>query len=135
MDEEVFIDANIFLEIFLDDSKAEDCKEILRSMRENKKQAVTTDFLIYSCILILYSDLKETKFIRNAIIFLNFYNNLRIVRPSFDDMYDAAEVMEKNKLDFDDSLVVSCMKNNGINKIVSLDKHFDKVNGVERIKP
>ena len=135
MDEEVFIDANIFLEIFLDDSKAEDCKEILRSMRENKKQAVTTDFLIYSCILILYSDLKETKFIRNAIIFFNFYNNLRIVRPSFDDMYDAAEVMEKNKLDFDDSLVVSCMKNNGINKIVSLDKHFDKVNGVERIKP
>ena len=135
MDEEVFIDANIFLEIFLDDSKAEDCKEILRSMCENKKQAVTTDFLIYSCILILYSNLKETKFIRNAIIFFNFYNNLRIVRPSFDDMYDVAEVMEKNKLDFNDSLVVSCMKNNGIKKIVSLDKHFDRVNGVERIKP
>ena len=135
MDEEVFIDANIFLEIFLDDSKAEDCKEILRSMRETKKQAVTTDFIIYSCILVLYSNLKETKFIRNAIIFFNFYNNLRILRPSFDDMYDAAEVVEKNRLDFDDSLVVSCMQNNGIKKIVSLDKHFDKVKVIERIKP
>lgn len=50
-------------------------------------------------------------------------------------MYDATEAMEKNELDFDDSLVVSCMKNNGIKKIVSLDKHFDKVKGVERIRP
>jgi len=42
---------------------------------------------------------------------------------------------KRRKLDFDDSLVVSCMQNNGIKKIVSLDKHFDKVKVIERIKP
>ena len=41
--------------------------------------------------------------------------------------------METEKLDFDDSLVVACMKNYGIGKLASLDRHFDKVKNVKKI--
>ena len=134
MDETIFIDANIFLEIFLGDNKAEKCKELLKSLMEENKKAVTTDFIIYSCILIIHNSFQETKFIRNAIIFFNYHQNLQILRPSFDDTYHATEIMENCRLDFDDSLVVACMESNNIKKIASLDKHFDKVKGIERIR-
>ena len=59
---------------------------------------------------------------------------LKIIRASFDDFYCAIEIMKTTNLDFDDSLIVACMKNYGIKELASLDKHFDKVKGIERIK-
>ena len=47
MDKEIFIDANIFLEIFLKDAKSEECKAFLKSLQEQDIQAVTTDFIMY----------------------------------------------------------------------------------------
>ena len=45
MGKEIFIDANIFLEIFLKDSKSEECKAFLKSLQEQNRQALTTDFI------------------------------------------------------------------------------------------
>ena len=69
MGEKVFVDANIFLEIFLKDSKSEECKDFLKSLKDENKTAFTTDFLSYICILVIQNNLKESKFIRDAIIF------------------------------------------------------------------
>ena len=73
MGEEIFIDANIFLEIFLKDKKAEECKSFLRSLQEQERNGVTTDFIIYSCILQVQNKLKNAEFIANTIIFFNRY--------------------------------------------------------------
>ncbi|MBI2653950.1 type II toxin-antitoxin system VapC family toxin [Candidatus Woesearchaeota archaeon] len=134
MGKEVFIDANIFLEIFLKDNKSEECKKFLKSLQEQNITAVTSDFIIYSCIINVQNNLKNTESIKNIVIFFNNYSNLKLLRPSFDDFYNAVEIMESNKLDFDDSLVVACMKSYEIREIASFDKHFDKVKGIERIK-
>ena len=133
MGEEIFIDANIFLEIFLKDSKSEECKAFLKSLQEKNMQALTTDFIMYSCILQVQSKLKDTGSIKNAVIFFNNCFNLKIIMPTIDDIFDAVEAIEKEKLDFDDSLVVACMKSNGITELASLDRHFDKVRGIKRI--
>ena len=135
MGEEIFIDANIFLEIFLKDKKAEECKSFLRSLQEQERNGVTTDFIIYSCILQVQNKLKNAEFIANTIIFFNSHPNLKILRPSFEDLHNSVETMEMTKLDFDDSLVVSCMKSYGIKELASLDKHFDKVKWIKRVKP
>ncbi|MBI3035973.1 type II toxin-antitoxin system VapC family toxin [Candidatus Woesearchaeota archaeon] len=134
MGKEVFIDANVFLEIFLKDSKSEECKVFLNSLQEQNRQALTTDFIMYSCILQVQNKLKSANFIKNAVIFFNSYSNLKIIRPAIDDVFDAIGIIEKEKLDFDDSLVVACMRNYGINDLASLDRHFDKVKNIERIK-
>ena len=134
MGEEIFVDANIFLEIFLKDNKSQECKEFLKSMKEKNIILITNDFIIYSCIINVQNNLKNTESVRNSIVFFNNLSNLRIIRPSFDDYYGTIEIMDDNKLDFDDSLVVACMRNYGIKELASLDKHFDKVKWIERVK-
>ncbi len=133
MGKEIFVDANIFLEIFLKDSKAEECKAFLKSLQEQNRQALTTDFIMYSCILQVQNKLKNTNFIKNVVIFFNSYSNLKVIMPTIEDIFDAVETIEKEKLDFDDSLVVACMKSNDITELASLDKHFDKIKGIKRI--
>ncbi len=133
MDSKVFIDANVFLEIFLEDSRAADCKNLLTNLEKEGKEAFTTDFILYSCILIAQRNLKETRRAKEIIIFFNSLPNLKILRPTLGDIFEATESMPKNNLDFDDSLVIACMKKYGIKNLASLDKHFDKVNGIKKI--
>ena len=134
MGEEIFIDANIFLEIFLKDKRAEECKALLRTLQEQERNAVTTDFIIYSCILQVQNKLKNAELIKNTIIFFNSHPNLKVIRPSFEDLHNSAGILETAKLDFDDSLVVACMNSHGITELASLDGHFDKVKGIKRIE-
>lgn len=133
MEEVIFVDANIFLEIFLQDSKAEKCKTFLRSAQEQKRQMVTTDFIVYSCLILVQKQVKNTKLLRNTILFFHSLPNLLIVRPSPDEWYDAIEIMERYTLDFDDSLVIASMQRNNIKKLLSMDKHFDKIKDIQKI--
>jgi predicted nucleic acid-binding protein len=134
MGEEVFIDANIFLEIFFDDAKAEECEKFLKSLEINKITAFTSDFLIYACIIAIENKFKDHKKLENALIFFRSCSNLMILIPSIDELHYAIEISKAEKLDFNDSLVVACMKSNGIRDLASLDKHFDKVKGIKRIE-
>ena len=134
MGEEIFIDANIFLEIFFDDSKAEECEKFLKSLDAVKKIGYTSDFLIYACIIAIENRYKDNKRMKNALIFFKNCSNLKIVRPSFDEVDYAMDISEAEKLDFDDSLIVACMRNYGIRVLASLDKHFDKIKGIERVR-
>ncbi len=123
----VFLDANIFLEIALNDKKSEECKKLLDEVLRGKIKAYTSDFIVYSCLLQIQFKTKETKQMRNFILFINSIDNLTILRPSLFDMEKAVEYKEKWKLDFDDSLVISCMVNNGIKTLISLDSDFNKI--------
>ena len=133
MGKEIFVDANIFLEIFLKDSKSEECKKFLKYLQIREDKVFTNDFVIYASLLVVQSNLKSPEAIQDAILFFNNYPNLKILRPSFDDIYSAIEIMQIDNLDFDDSLVVACMKNYGIDKLASFDRHFDRVHGIKRI--
>lgn len=134
MGKEIFIDANVFLEIFFDDAKADECETFLKSLDSDGTIGFTTDFLIYACLLAIENKFKDYKKLENALIFFKSFSNLRILVPSFGELYDAIEIMKSDKLDFDDSLVVACMKNYEIKELASLDKHFDKIKWIERIK-
>ena len=71
---------------------------------------------------------------KDFLIFVNSIN-VNIIRPSLKAVYDAIDFMNKEKLDFDDALVLSCMIENGIKDLVSYDKHFDKIKGINIIRP
>lgn len=134
MGEEVFIDTNIFLEIFLDQENADNCEQFLNHLHDVNNQPVTSDFAVYGCLVAIERDSKSAKSLRNAIIFFTNYSGLHVLRPSLEDTYHATKFMEEFKLDFDDSLVLACMERYGIKKIATLDKHFDKIKSIERIK-
>ncbi|MBI5066219.1 type II toxin-antitoxin system VapC family toxin [Candidatus Woesearchaeota archaeon] len=131
----VFIDANIFLELFLGDIKANICADFLKQVK-NGVRAMTSDFVIYSCIIQLERKVKLPEVIEKFILFIGeLTNNLDILRPSFQEMLTALTISKKYNLDFDDGFIVSCMLDNGINTLVSLDKHFDEVEGILRVEP
>ena len=133
MGEEIFIDANIFLEIIFDDSKAKECEIFLKSLGFDERVGYTSDFLIYTCLIAIENKFKDFKKLENALIFFKNCPSLKILRPSLDELHYAIQITKSGELDFDDSLVIACMKNNNITKLASLDRHFDKVKGIERI--
>lgn len=135
MDKIKFIDANIFLEIILDDEKSEQCKSFLTKIKNDDIKALTTDFLIYSCLLQIQYKIKSQEKMKQFLSFINELKGLKIIRPSINEMYKACIISKKYNLDFDDSLVVSAMINNNCKYLVSLDNHFDKISIINRIEP
>ncbi len=132
--EVVFVDANIFLEVFLRDQNAERCKSFLRNLEENEVSAVTSDFVAYTCLIQIEYKLKSPKIMKDFLIAMDNFQ-IEIVRPLFYETFGAVEIGERHKLDFDDGLIISCMKSNGITKLISLDKHFDIVQEIKRVEP
>ncbi len=133
MGEEIFVDANIFLEIFLKNDKSEACKNFLRSAPEREEKLYTSDFIVYSCIIQVYRQLKANESAQQAILFFNNLPSLTVLHPSLEELHEAAEISMKQKLDFDDSLVIACMDMYNLSALASLDKHFDKVKTIKRV--
>jgi len=131
----VFIDANIFLEIILKNEKVEECKTLIRKIKNNEVEARTSDFIIYTCLLQIQRKAKSFKIMQGFISLIDELDGLDIIRPSLKEIYEATRISEKYKLDFDDSLVVSCMTNNNIKKLISFDRDFDKVKIIKRVEP
>ncbi|RLE84578.1 MAG: VapC toxin family PIN domain ribonuclease, partial [Thermoprotei archaeon] len=57
------IDTNIFLEVMLSRKRSEECKRLLTMLREGKIKGITTDFTIYSIMILLekFNRLSELK--------------------------------------------------------------------------
>ena len=130
----MFIDANIFLEIFLKDKNYERCKRFILNLMKKNAVFYTSDFVVYSCMLIIYNKLGSVQHLRNFLIFINSIK-ISVIRPGLKDMFKAAEFIEKYKLDFDDALVVGCMTENGIKELASYDCDFDKVKEINVFRP
>lgn len=130
----VFVDANIFLEVLLQDKRKESCKMFLSKVISGEIKAVTSDFIIYACLLELRHK-KSLQSMKEFIVFINECHGLSILRPSLQDMNAAIEIANLYKLDFDDGLVVACMILNGVTTLISLDKDFDRVKEITRKEP
>jgi predicted nucleic acid-binding protein len=126
----MFIDANIFLEVALNDTNGDRCESFLSKL----KQGYTTDFIIYACMLKIENRLKNSIALKNFVLSMSNLP-LTIIHPDFEDLYEATFISDKHGLDFDDALVVSIMKRSNVSTLVSYDKHFDKIKNVDRIEP
>ncbi len=131
--DQIFVDANIFLEIFLKNDKVEACKAFLRKVQQEKRAIVTTDFIVYSCLLQIIRQLKNKEDLEKSILFFDNLPMLSIIHPSFDELSVVGSIMESHKLDFDDSLIIACMESYGLTELASFDKHFDKVKTIKRL--
>ena len=128
--EPVWVDACIFIEIALDQRRAEECAELIKEIREGKVKAFTSDYCVYSTILVTLAKGAGSKAVEGALNAFHSLKGLEIVRPNLEVMHEALSISAKRRLDFDDSLVLSCMRRLGINTIATLDRDFEKT-GVE----
>lgn len=130
-----FIDANIFLEVQLDDERKDECIQFFGEIQEGKIAATISDFIIYTSLIQIDVNLKSAKVMNDFILFLKSLESLEIFRPDIETIIKAIDFSRKYNLNFDDALVVSCMVSNKIKKLVSFDKDFDKVKEIERVEP
>ena len=129
----MFIDSNIFLEIALKDENFKKCENFIKNLINKKINFYTSDFIIYSCLLIIYN--KSSKLnMKNFLVFINSIK-ITVIKPTLKEIYGSIDIMDRYNLDFDDALVVSCMAENKIKDLVTYDKHFNKVKEINIIKP
>jgi len=132
---EYLIDANIFLEVELDQEKADVCEKVLRKFYLGEMNGLLVDFTIDTIVIIMENYGRSWSEIRAFLSSLLGYKGLRIYFSSLLDRIAATSHMENYELDFDDALVLQAMKENKIKNIISYDKDFDKIPYVKRIQP
>ena len=129
------IDANIFLELELGQSRSSECKEFLSQVARGRIKAVTTDFILDSVALVMEDKRSPPKDIRKFFVSLALYKGLSIYSLDLKDRIVAAEEMIRERLDFDDSTSIAAMKRLKIKDIVSFDKDFDEAKALTRVEP
>jgi len=117
------IDTNIFLELLLDQKRAEECEQLLEKIAKGDIEAVITSFTVHVVEAILNDSKLVLTFLRNIENSLG----LSIYDTTIDDQIAIAMLMNEKKLDFDDCLQYYVAKKLGAEAIVSFDKHFNKL--------
>ena len=131
----LLVDANIFLELMLGQSRSKECKEFLSNVAKGKIKAATTDFVIDSVGVIMEDRGSSAGSIRRFFASLLLYKGLVIHNLDLQGRILAASAMESEGLNFDDATSFAAMRRLGISEIISFDRHFDKVRGITRIEP
>jgi len=129
------IDANIFLEVELNQKRHGECRAYLENVRDGTVKAITTNFIVDAIsILMDHSGCNPKQIMRFNLSILK-YVGLSLYDLTIADRVTASEHMEKFKLDFDDAVAYAAMKATGTKEIVSMDKHFDRIPDIKRIEP
>ena len=131
---EMLIDANIFLEVLLEQESSDACIQFLENVRSGKIFATISTFTIDGIALILERHGQKPQEIITFLSSLLNYKGLRIYMPTMNDRLKAAEHM-KLGIDFEDALTIQCAVSNGEKELMSFDKHLDKVSFIKRITP
>lgn len=122
----LLVDANIFLEVLLAQAKKDQCESFLNGLRDGKKIGAITDFSIHSIIVIM-SNQNRINELKVFLLSLTAYKGLKIYHTAISDEIKAADIALEEKLDMDDAIQYSAAISLNVEAIISLDKHFDKL--------
>lgn len=126
----LLVDANIFLELFLGQEKANECERFLQKVSAGELEAVVSKFTIHAIEALLNDSRLILAFLRNVENSLG----LDVYETSVEEEMGASMLMDKVKLDFDDAVQYYLAKKLGVEAIVSYDKHFDNLE-IKRKEP
>ena len=126
------IDTNIFLEILLAQEKKDECIALFKEIENDNISAAVTKFSIHS-IEVIMGNYRLTDELRIFLESLSELKSLHIYTTNISDEINAIDEMELG-LDFDDALQVSAAR--ALNaEIISFDKHFNNLEGIQRLNP
>jgi len=116
------LDTNIFLELILDQEKADDVEKFLRSVQ--KEKLYISEFSLYSVGIILFRQKLYDIFIR-FVDDLIFTYGIHLVKLAPKDIKQLVEAAKQFNLDFDDAYQYTIAELYDL-KIVSFDSDFDR---------
>lgn len=134
----IFLDANIILRYLTgdDSEKAQRCLQLLQKADRGEIELVTSEAIVAEVVYVLSSPRLYALSPERVQSLLLPIINLRGLRLSSRRLYRRAlEVYATYQVDFEDALAVAHMERRGITQILSYDKHFDRIEGLERVEP
>ncbi|MBI3537870.1 MAG: type II toxin-antitoxin system VapC family toxin [Chloroflexi bacterium] len=118
----VLLDTNIFLEILLEQEKAENAKLLLIQVDEH--EFYLSDYSLHSIGLALFRRKKHEAF-RQFVQEMLVDAGIGILSLYAEDMNAVSDASQKSNLDFDEAYQLALAKKHDL-KIVSFDSDFDK---------
>jgi len=131
----LLLDANIFLEILLDQTRSLECEHFLKTVEAGTQQAILTDLTLDSILIVMESRGKSPSELATFLSSIAAYRGLRLHWLSLSDRLHATEHMRRTHLDFEDSAIYEAGRRLHVDAVVSFDKHFDKLPGLKRLEP
>mgnify|MGYP001098694406 CR=1 FL=1 len=129
------IDANIFLELMLDQARADECEKFLTAVEVGSKEAFITDLTLDSVLIIMEDKGKDATELATFISSIATYRGLRLYWLSLVDRLHATVHMSRTGLDFEDSTTLEASRRLSAEGIVSFDKDFDGIHDTRRLEP
>jgi predicted nucleic acid-binding protein len=131
----LYIDANIFLELLLNQVAASDCERFLAFLETSIPCSIISSFHVFSIILVIQHKAKDIPLSKRFLESLQSYSGISIHHADISTMTAAVDLQAQYQLDFDDGLAIATMQEMNLTKIVSFDAHFDRVSSIKRISP
>lgn len=135
-----FLDANIILRYLTrdDEIKARACYELFQRVKRGDEQLFTIPTIVAEVVYVLSSPRLQYHLAHEEItVRLAPILSLRGLKiPQKRVCTDALELYGASaQLDFEDALAIAHMRQRGITEILSYDRDFEGVSGVERREP
>ncbi len=131
----IFVDANIFLEVMLNQIGASECQDLLKYLETARPCASISIFHVFAMILVIEHRTKDVLKAQTSTDAIYSYQGLTILPPSLLTLKKTFERQLQYKLDFDDAFVVASMEELNIQFLVTFDTHFDKVPSIKILTP
>ena len=135
-----FLDTNVILRYLTwdDETKAQACYELFQRVKQGEEELFTCEAIVTEVVYVLSSPRAPYQLsheeIRARLLPILTLRGLRLPQKRLYlralDLYASSPF-----LDFEDSLAVAHMERQGVREIVSYDKDFDRVTGVQRVEP
>ena len=128
----IFLDANFLVSFYIEtEEHHKRALEIMGDIKEDKK--VISKLIIAEAVNILFTKIKSDKDLIKRV-----YEELNNEYNVIDDFYfydkTIKKIMDANKrFPFFDYVFITLMGELGIEKIATFDKHFNNIEGIERI--
>ena len=136
-----FVDASVFGHAYMKPRREltsaeaqlkESAKQIIRSLEKGEEMASTTVHI--SEVLNI---LEDSLGVKQSTAFLGWViaaKNLTVFPVGIGDYESALNITRESLVGLNDSLAVHVMRREGITEIYSMDRHFDRIEGIVRLQ-
>ena len=136
-----FVDASVFGHAYMKPRREltsaeaqlkESAKQIIRSLEKGEEMASTTVHI--SEVLNI---LEDSLGVKQSTAFLGWViaaKNLTVFPVGIGDYESALNITRESLVGLNDSLAVHVMRREGISEIYSMDRHFDRIEGMVRLR-
>lgn len=134
----IFLDTNIFLRVLLDDHPhfSSRCRVLLKKVETGQIEAITTDLVIAEVVFVLEAPIQgnlSKATIRQLLLPIVLLPKLSM---SSKNLWESIFKLYVDKnVDFTDAYNMVVMNTQGIEKVYSYDRDFDKVRILKRLEP